>query len=327
MTKEHYQEKAEMERKNDRVGTGDVSVEKLETIEKENEELGIEEEDIHIPESINLEDHVRLYLKEITRTPLLTADEEADLAKRIENGDKEAKDRLIEANLRLVVSIAKRYAGKNMQFLDLIQEGNIGLIKATEKFDYRRGFKFSTYATCWIRQSITRAISDKSRTIRVPVHVSENIQKVVRIKRQLIVELGKEPTNEEIADRMGTTAEKVREIMRASMEPVSLGAPVGEDGDSTLEDFIPDSTHSVENEVAQIRLTEQVQEALEMLPEREQRVLRLRFGLDDGRSRTLEEVGSEFHVTRERIRQIEAKALRKLNTNKASRELREYIID
>ena len=258
MTKEHYQEKAEMERKNDRVGTGDVSVEKLETIEKENEELGIEEEDIHIPESINLEDHVRLYLKEITRTPLLTADEEADLAKRIENGDKEAKDRLIEANLRLVVSIAKRYAGKNMQFLDLIQEGNIGLIKAAEKFDYRRGFKFSTYATWWIRQSITRAISDKSRTIRVPVHVSENIQKVVRIKRQLIVELGKEPTNEEIADRMGITAEKVCEIMRASMEPVSLGAPVGEDGDSSLEDFIPDGTQSVENEVKQIRLTEQV---------------------------------------------------------------------
>ena len=327
MTKEHYQEKAEMERKNDRVGTGDVSVEKLETIEKENEELGIEEEDIHIPESINLEDHVRLYLKEITRTPLLTADEEADLAKRIENGDKEAKDRLIEANLRLVVSIAKRYAGKNMQFLDLIQEGNIGLIKAAEKFDYRRGFKFSTYATWWIRQSITRAISDKSRTIRVPVHVSENIQKVVRIKRQLIVELGKEPTNEEIADRMGITAEKVCEIMRASMEPVSLGAPVGEDGDSSLEDFIPDGTQSVENEVTQIRLTEQVQEAIGILPEREQRVLRLRFGLDDGRSRTLEEVGSEFHVTRERIRQIEAKALRKLNTNKASRELREYIID
>ena len=327
MTKEHYQEKAEMERKNDRVGTGDVSVEKLETIEKENEELGIEEEDIHIPESINLEDHVRLYLKEITSTPLLTADEEADLAKRIENGDKEAKDRLIEANLRLVVSIAKRYTGKNTQFLDLIQEGNIGLIKAAEKFDYRRGFKFSTYATCWIRQSITRAISDKSRTIRVPVHVSENIQKVVRIKRQLIVELGKEPTNEDIADRMGTTAEKVCEIMRASMDPVSLGAPVGEDGDSSLEDFIPDGTQSVENEVTQIRLTEQVQEAIGILPEREQRVLRLRFGLDDGRSRTLEEVGSEFHVTRERIRQIEAKALRKLNTNKASRELREYIID
>ena len=327
MTKGYINKNTDAGWKSDQVRIDDVSAEELEMIEKENEELRSAGEDILIPESVNLEDHVRMYLKDITRVPLLTAEEEVALAKRIENGDKKAKERMIEANLRLVVSIAKRYAGKNMQFLDLIQEGNIGLIKAAEKFDYRRGFKFSTYATCWIRQSITRAISDKSRTIRVPVHVSENIQKVVRIKRQLIVELGKEPTNEEIADRMGTTAEKVREIMRASMEPVSLGAPVGEDGDSTLEDFIPDSTHSVENEVAQIRLTEQVQEALEMLPEREQRVLRLRFGLDDGRSRTLEEVGSEFHVTRERIRQIEAKALRKLNTNKASRELREYIID
>lgn len=327
MTKGYINKNADAGRKSDQVRIDDVSAEELEMIEKENEELRSEGEDILIPESVNLEDHVRMYLKDITRVPLLTAEEEVALAKRIENGDKKAKERMIEANLRLVVSIAKRYAGKNMQFLDLIQEGNIGLIKAAEKFDYRRGFKFSTYATWWIRQSITRAISDKSRTIRVPVHVSENIHRVARIKRQLNVELGKEPTNEEIADRMGIKVEKVREIMRASMEPVSLGAPVGEDGDSTLEDFIPDSTHSVENEVAQIRLTEQVQEALEMLPEREQRVLRLRFGLDDGRSRTLEEVGSEFHVTRERIRQIEAKALRKLNTNKVSRELREYIID
>lgn len=327
MKKETYNEKADLEwslveKKND-----EIPAEKLEMIEKENEEWGIDQEDILIPETVSMQDPVRMYLKEIGRSPLLTANEEVILAKQIEKGDKEAKERLTQANLRLVVSIAKRYSGKNMQFLDLIQEGNIGLIKAVERFDYRRGFKFSTYATWWIRQAITRAIADQSRTIRVPVHMVESINRMTKIQRRLNLELGREPTDEEIADKMGITAEKVCEIKKASLEPVSLGTPIGEEGESCLEDFIPDSVHSVEKEVTQIRLREQVQEAVDKLPERDQKVLRLRFGLDDGRTRTLEEVGDEFHLTRERIRQIEAKALRKLRTNRIVKEMREYTVD
>lgn len=250
--------------------------------------------------------------------------EEVSLTKRIETGDKEAKEKLTEANLRLVVSIAKRYTVTNMQFLDFIQEGNIGLIKAADRFDYHRGFKFSTYATWWIRQVIIRAIADQSRTILVPVHMIENINLMSRVKRQLNLELGREPKNEEIADKMRITVERVREIKSASLEPVSLGTPIGEEGDSCLQDFIPDRTHSVEKEVAGIRMKEQVQEVVGKLPEREQRVLSLLFGLDDGRARTLEKVGNESHVTRERIRQIEAKALRRLRTNRTTKELREY---
>ena len=282
--------------------------------------------DLSIPDSINIEDPVRMYLKEIGKVPLLTAEEEIELAKRMENGDEDAKKRLAEANLRLVVSIAKRYVGRGMLFLDLIQEGNLGLIKAVEKFDYNKGFKFSTYATWWIRQAITRAIADQARTIRIPVHMVETINKLVRVSRQLLQELGREPSPEEIAERMEIPVERVREILKISQEPVSLETPIGEEEDSHLGDFIQDDNVPVPADAAAFTLLkEQLVEVLGTLTEREQKVLRLRFGLDDGRARTLEEVGKEFNVTRERIRQIEAKALRKLRHPSRSRKLKDYL--
>ena len=282
--------------------------------------------DLSIPDSINIEDPVRMYLKEIGKVPLLTADEEIELAKRMEEGDEEAKKRLAEANLRLVVSIAKRYVGRGMLFLDLIQEGNLGLIKAVEKFDYNKGFKFSTYATWWIRQAITRAIADQARTIRIPVHMVETINKLVRVSRQLLQELGREPTPEEIAERMEIPVERVREILKISQEPVSLETPRGEEEDSHLGDFIQDDNVPVPADAAAFTLLkEQLVEVLGTLTEREQKVLKLRFGLVDGRARTLEEVGREFSVTRERIRQIEAKALRKLRHPSRSRKLKDYL--
>lgn len=279
-----------------------------------------------LADGVGLEDHVRMYLKEIGKVPLLTAEEEVELAIRIEQGDEEAKQRLDEANLRLVVSIAKRYLGKGMQFLDLIQEGNLGLLKAVEKFDYRKGYKFSTYATWWIRQAITRAIADQARTIRIPVHMVETIHKLGRVSRQLSQELGKDPTPDQIAAEMGLPVEKVREIMKISQDPVSLETPVGEEEDSHIGDFIPDDDAPAPSDsAASILLREQLMEVLETLTLREQKVLKLRFGLEDGRQRTLEEVGREFNVTRERIRQIEAKALRKLRHPSRSKKLRDYI--
>ena len=273
-----------------------------------------------------IEDPVRMYLKEIGKVPLLSADEEVELAKRMAEGDEDAKKRLAEANLRLVVSIAKRYVGRGMLFLDLIQEGNLGLIKAVEKFDYHKGFKFSTYATWWIRQAITRAIADQARTIRIPVHMVETINKLIRVSRQLLQELGREPTPEEIAAELDMPVERVREILKISQEPVSLETPIGEEEDSHLGDFIQDDNVPVPAEAAaQTLLKEQLDEVLDTLTEREQKVLRLRFGMDDGRARTLEEVGKEFDVTRERIRQIEAKALRKLRHPSRSRKLRDYL--
>jgi len=267
-----------------------------------------------------------MYLREIGKVPLLTAEEEVELAHRIEMGDEEAKKRLNEANLRLVVSIAKRYVGRGMQFLDLIQEGNLGLLKAVEKFDYRKGFKFSTYATWWIRQAITRAIADQARTIRIPVHMVETINKLLRVSKQLSQELGKDPTPEQIAEEMEMPVEKVREIMKISQEPVSLETPVGEEEDSHIGDFIADENAPAPSErAAYTLLKEQLLEVLETLTPREQKVLKLRFGLEDGRARTLEEVGKEFNVTRERIRQIEAKALRKLRHPSRSKKLRDYI--
>ncbi|MEW6524496.1 MAG: RNA polymerase sigma factor RpoD [Bacillota bacterium] len=285
-----------------------------------------EDADLSVPEGVAIDDPVRMYLKEIGRVPLLTAQEEIDLAKRIESGDREAKRRLTEANLRLVVSIAKRYVGRGMLFLDLIQEGNLGLIKAVEKFDYQKGYKFSTYATWWIRQAITRAIADQARTIRIPVHMVETINKLIRVQRQLLQELGREPTAEEIADEMGISVERVREIMKIAQEPVSLETPIGEEEDSHLGDFIEDEEAMAPAEAASFMLLkEQLEEVLETLTLREQRVLRLRFGLDDGRLRTLEEVGQHFGVTRERIRQIEAKALRKLRHPSRSKKLKDYL--
>ena len=282
--------------------------------------------DMSVPEGVSLEDPVRMYLKEIGKVPLLSADEEMELAKRIEEGDEKAKKRLSEANLRLVVSIAKRYVGRGMQFLDLIQEGNLGLMKAVEKFDFRKGYKFSTYATWWIRQAITRAIADQARTIRIPVHMVETINKLIRVQRQLLQELGREPHPEEIAKEMGVPVERVREIMKISQEPVSLETPIGEEEDSHLGDFVEDDHIPTPPEAAAYTLLgEQLSEVLDTLTEREQKVLRLRFGLDDGRARTLEEVGKEFKVTRERIRQIEAKALRKLRHPSRSRKLRDYL--
>ena len=284
-----------------------------------------EEDDIEV-EKIDLSVPVRMYLKEIGKVPLLSAEEEIDLAKRMELGDQEAKKRLAEANLRLVVSIAKRYVGRGMLFLDLIQEGNLGLIKAVEKFDYRKGYKFSTYATWWIRQAITRAIADQARTIRIPVHMVETINKLIRVSRQLLQELGREPTPEEIAEEMAMPVERVREILKISQEPVSLETPIGEEEDSHLGDFIQDDNVPVPAEAAAFTLLkEQLQEVLGTLTEREQKVLTLRFGLDDGRARTLEEVGKVFNVTRERIRQIEAKALRKLRHPSRSRKLKDYL--
>jgi RNA polymerase primary sigma factor len=282
--------------------------------------------DLTMPPGIKISDPVRMYLKEIGRVPLLSASEEIELAKLIEQGDEEAKRRLAEANLRLVVSIAKRYVGRGMLFLDLIQEGNLGLIKAVEKFDYRKGYKFSTYATWWIRQAITRAIADQARTIRIPVHMVETINKLVRISRQLLQELGREPTAEEIAGEMEMTPEKVREIQKIAQEPVSLETPIGEEDDSHLGDFIPDDEAPAPADAAAYELLkEQLEDVLDTLTEREENVLRLRFGLDDGRTRTLEEVGKVFGVTRERIRQIEAKALRKLRHPSRSKRLKDFL--
>ncbi len=290
------------------------------------DEVDVENLDLTIPDGISIEDPVRMYLKEIGKVPLLSAEEEIELAKKMETGDEDAKKRLAEANLRLVVSIAKRYVGRGMLFLDLIQEGNLGLIKAVEKFDYRKGYKFSTYATWWIRQAITRAIADQARTIRIPVHMVETINKLIRVSRQLLQELGREPTPEEIAEEMSMPVDRVREILKISQEPVSLETPIGEEEDSHLGDFIQDDNVPVPADAAAFTLLkEQLVEVLGTLTDREQKVLRLRFGLDDGRARTLEEVGKEFSVTRERIRQIEAKALRKLRHPSRSRKLKDYL--
>ncbi|KAB2338548.1 RNA polymerase sigma factor RpoD [Cytobacillus depressus] len=282
--------------------------------------------DLSVPPGVKINDPVRMYLKEIGRVDLLSAEEEISLAERIEEGDEEAKRRLAEANLRLVVSIAKRYVGRGMLFLDLIQEGNMGLIKAVEKFDYRKGFKFSTYATWWIRQAITRAIADQARTIRIPVHMVETINKLIRVQRQLLQDLGREPTPEEIAEDMDLTPEKVREILKIAQEPVSLETPIGEEDDSHLGDFIEDQDATSPSEHAAYELLkEQLEDVLDTLTDREENVLRLRFGLDDGRTRTLEEVGKVFGVTRERIRQIEAKALRKLRHPSRSKRLKDFL--
>ena len=298
----------------------------LEIMLSDEDEVDMEKIDLSVPDGISIEDPVRMYLKEIGKVPLLSAEEEIELAKRMADGDEEAKKRLAEANLRLVVSIAKRYVGRGMLFLDLIQEGNLGLIKAVEKFDYQKGFKFSTYATWWIRQAITRAIADQARTIRIPVHMVETINKLIRVSRQLLQELGREPTPEEIAAELDMPVDRVREILRISQEPVSLETPIGEEEDSHLGDFIQEGHLPVAGEAAaQTLLKEQLDEVLSTLTEREQKVLRLRFGMSDGRARTLEEVGKEFDVTRERIRQIEAKALRKLRHPSRSRKLRDYL--
>lgn len=292
----------------------------------EEEEIDMEHLDLSVPEGVSLEDPVRMYLKEIGKIPLLGMEDEVELAKKMELGDPEARKRLAESNLRLVVSIAKRYVGRGMQFLDLIQEGNLGLIKAVEKFDYTKGYKFSTYATWWIRQAITRAIADQARTIRIPVHMVETINRLVRTSRQLLQELGREPTTEEIAARLDLPVERVSEIMKMSQEPVSLETPIGEEEDSHLGDFIQDDNVLVPQDAAAFTLLhEQMMEVLLTLTEREQKVLRLRFGLDDGRPRTLEEVGKQFNVTRERIRQIEAKALRKLRHPSRSKKLKDYL--
>ncbi len=292
----------------------------------EEDEVDVENIDLSVPDGISIEDPVRMYLKEIGKVPLLSAEEEIELAQRMEEGDQDAKKRLAEANLRLVVSIAKRYVGRGMLFLDLIQEGNLGLIKAVEKFDYRKGYKFSTYATWWIRQAITRAIADQARTIRIPVHMVETINKLIRVSRQLLQELGREPSPEEIAEEMGMPVDRVREILKISQEPVSLETPIGEEEDSHLGDFIQDDNVPVPADAAAYTLLkEQLTEVLGTLTDREQKVLRLRFGLDDGRGRTLEEVGKVFNVTRERIRQIEAKALRKLRHPSRSKKLKDFL--
>ncbi|MBO8128647.1 MAG: RNA polymerase sigma factor RpoD [Peptococcaceae bacterium] len=352
--KQHLQELMEKGKKNgvltyneimDELQDVDLSPEQIDEIYAQLASMGIEvvpeipelelqgeddeeevEKTLTVPEGVDIDDPVRMYLKEIGRIPLLTSEEEVELAKRMEMGDEEAKRRLIEANLRLVVSIAKRYVGRGMLFLDLIQEGNLGLIKAVEKFDYRKGYKFSTYATWWIRQAITRAIADQARTIRIPVHMVETINKLIRASRQLLQELGREPTPEEIAKEMDISEEKVREIIKIAQEPVSLETPIGEEEDSHLGDFIEDQdAQAPADEASFTLLREQLNEVLKTLTEREQRVLRLRFGLDDGRARTLEEVGQQFGVTRERIRQIEAKTLRKLRHPSRSKKLKDYL--
>ena len=298
----------------------------VEILLTDEDEVDMEKIDLSVPDGISIEDPVRMYLKEIGKVPLLSAEEEIELAKRMAEGDEDAKKRLAEANLRLVVSIAKRYVGRGMLFLDLIQEGNLGLIKAVEKFDYQKGFKFSTYATWWIRQAITRAIADQARTIRIPVHMVETINKLIRVSRQLLQELGREPLPEEIAEELDMPVERVREILKISQEPVSLETPIGEEEDSHLGDFIQDDNVPVPAEAAAATLLkEQLGEVLDTLTDREEIVLRLRFGMNDGRARTLEEVGKEFDVTRERIRQIEAKALRKLRHPSRSRKLRDYL--
>ena len=298
----------------------------MEEEDLEEEDIDVDHLELSMPEGINIEDPVRMYLKEIGKVPLLTPEEEVDLAKRMEMGDESAKKRLAEANLRLVVSIAKRYVGRGMQFLDLIQEGNLGLIKAVEKYDYSKGFKFSTYATWWIRQAITRSIADQARTIRIPVHMVETINRLIRTSRQLLQELGREPLPEELAKKLDMPVDRVREIMKISQDPVSLETPIGEEEDSHLGDFIQDEHVQIPVDAATYTLLhEQLMEVLDTLTDREQKVLRLRFGLDDGRPRTLEEVGREFNVTRERIRQIEAKALRKLRHPSRSRKLKDYL--
>lgn len=305
------------------------NVELVEDMEKELEEIEVtkeELEDLSVPEGISIDDHVKMYLKEIGKVDLLTAEEETDLARRMSEGDEVAKKKLAEANLRLVVSIAKRYVGRGMLFLDLIQEGNLGLIRAVDKFDYTKGYKFSTYATWWIRQAITRAIADQARTIRIPVHMVETINKLVRVSRQLVQELGREPTPEELAKGLNMSVEKVREISKISQEPVSLETPIGEEEDSHLGDFIPDDDAPAPSEAASyVLLKEQLVDVLKTLTDREAKVLKLRFGLIDGRQRTLEEVGKEFDVTRERIRQIEAKALRKLRHPSRSKKLKDFL--
>ncbi len=291
------------------------------------EEIDLEKIDLSLPEGVSLDDPVKMYLKEIGKITLLTSEEEIELAKKMELGDEDAKKRLAEANLRLVVSIAKRYVGRGMQLLDLIQEGNLGLIKAVEKFDYRKGYKFSTYATWWIRQAITRAIADQARTIRIPVHMVETINKLIRVQRQLLQELGREPSVYEISKEMDLPEDRVREIMKISQEPVSLETPIGEEEDSHLGDFIQDDNVPIPADAATFAvLREELSKVLGTLTEREQKVLRLRFGLDDGKARTLEEVGKEFEVTRERIRQIEAKALRKLRHPSRSRKLKDFLM-
>ena len=308
------------------VGAEDDAADFTDNLEDKDETDADVDIDLSVPEGVALDDPVRMYLKEIGRVPLLTAEEEVDLARRMEAGDESARHRLEEANLRLVVSIAKRYVGRGMLFLDLIQEGNLGLLKAVEKFDYSKGYKFSTYATWWIRQAITRAIADQARTIRIPVHMVETINKLVRISRQLLQELGRDPRPEEIAKEMGISVARVHEIMKIAQEPVSLETPIGEEEDSHLGDFIEDEAAPAPAEAASFMLLrEQLEEVLETLTDREKNVLRLRFGLEDGRSRTLEEVGQSFGVTRERIRQIEAKALRKLRHPSRSKVLRDFL--
>lgn len=292
----------------------------------DDDEVDVTKEDLSVPKGVTVDDPVRMYLKEIGKISLLTAEEEVEIAKRMEEGDELAKKELAEANLRLVVSIAKRYVGRGMSFLDLIQEGNLGLMKAVDKFDYTKGFKFSTYATWWIRQAITRAIADQARTIRIPVHMVETINKLVRVQRQLVQDLGRDPLPEEIAAEMNLDVERVREIQKIAQEPVSLETPIGEEEDSHLGDFIPDDEILSPQDAATFTLLkEQLNTVLETLTEREKKVLTLRFGLDDGRARTLEEVGKEFDVTRERIRQIEAKALRKLRHPSRSKKLKDYL--
>ncbi|CAM3809361.1 RNA polymerase sigma factor RpoD [Mesobacillus zeae] len=306
------------------VGESEEADPNVQQLAKNEEEFDLN--DLSVPPGVKINDPVRMYLKEIGRVDLLSAEEEISLAKRIEQGDEEAKRRLAEANLRLVVSIAKRYVGRGMLFLDLIQEGNMGLIKAVEKFDYRKGYKFSTYATWWIRQAITRAIADQARTIRIPVHMVETINKLIRVQRQLLQDLGREPSPEEIAEDMDLTPEKVREILKIAQEPVSLETPIGEEDDSHLGDFIEDQDATSPSEHAAYELLkEQLEDVLDTLTDREENVLRLRFGLDDGRTRTLEEVGKVFGVTRERIRQIEAKALRKLRHPSRSKRLKDFL--
>ena len=317
----------EIEKLYDRLESEKVEI--IEDMDKELEDIEVskeELEDLSVPEGINIDDHVKMYLKEIGKVDLLSADQEMEYARRMADGDEEAKKKLAEANLRLVVSIAKRYVGRGMQFLDLIQEGNLGLIRAVDKFDYAKGYKFSTYATWWIRQAITRAIADQARTIRIPVHMVETINKLVRVSRQLVQELGREPTPEELAKGLNMSVEKVREISKISQEPVSLETPIGEEEDSHLGDYIPDDDAAAPSEAASyVLLKEQLVEVLKTLAPREAKVLKLRFGLIDGRQRTLEEVGKEFNVTRERIRQIEAKALRKLRHPSRSKKLRDYL--